>query len=475
MAISLDDRSYFGLFFPLEYGQIAPLGWMWLEKCMLDVFGPHEWALRLPAFVAGIASALLMFRLCFRLAPGAGGLLGFAIFAASYYPMRHGAELKPYAFDLLWALLLIFSALAFLAGTPRARAWIGLALAAWLGVWFSYPSLFVSAAVLTLLGWRALRARNFRSFTLLAWIGAVWAGSAAWMLIAYSAPHAAAASWLTEMAMWTPSFPPASQPWKLPGWLLEMHAGYMSAYPTGGRNFGSSATLLLILIGIWTWRPSQRGALLWLLLGALTFNLLAALWQKYPYGGSVRTSIFCAPAFCLLAGCGLAALMARWGLERRSIPVACLALAAMPIGGIAEDLAHPYKLDADLACERFVADFAEKILPGDRVIGFTNSRPDGSPDWFNLGGSGARLRWMLAHRLPVKVEWNAPPPATGRAWLLAYTDDNDTRMPFPAVEYDRLITAWDQRRSALQLAGNYPFRKAERVELLLSPAAADSR
>jgi hypothetical protein len=472
VAISLDERSYAGLFHPLEYGQIAPLGWMWLEKAMLDVFGPHEWSLRLPAFVAGIVSAVLMFRLCFRLAPGAGGLLGFAIFAASYYPVRHGAEVKPYAFDLLWALLLITAALAFLEARPRARAWIGLALSVWLGVWFSYPSLFVSAAALSLLGWRALRGRRWPELWLLLWVGGVGAASALWMLIAYAAPHAAAASWLTEMAMWTPAFPPAAQPWQWPGWLLQAHAGYMSAYPTGGRDFGSAATLLLIGIGIWWWRPAQRGALLWLLLGALTFNFLAALGEKYPYGGSVRTSIFCAPGFCLLAGCGLAALLARWRAERRGIPVACLALALMPIGGMVEDLAHPYKLDADIACEQFVAQLAAEMQPGDRIVGFTNATADEQPDWFGLGGSGARLRWQLSHRLPVSVEWLAPPPPlTSRAYLLVYADDNDTRMPFPTAEYERVRADWEKARGEPELVRSIPFRKAERVELLRFAAA----
>lgn len=476
VAISLDERSYAGLFDPLEYGQIAPLGWMFLEKAMLDLFGPHEWALRLPAFVAGILSALLMFRLCFRLAPGAGGLLGFAIFAASYYPVRHAAEVKPYAFDLLWALLLITAALALLAERPRARAWIGLTLSVSLGVWFSYPSLFVSAAALSLLGWRALRGRRWPELLLLCGIGGIGAASALWMLTAYAAPHAAAASWLKEMAMWTPAFPPADAPWRWPVWLLESHAGYMSAYPTGGRDFGSVATLLLILVGAWTWRPALRGAVLWLLLGALTFNFLAALGEKYPYGGSVRTSIFCAPAFCLLAGCGLAALLARWRAERRGIPLACVALSLMPIGGMAEDLTHPYKLDADLACERFVKELAAEMQPGDRIVGFTNSAAPGQPDWFGLGGSGARLRWQLNHRLPVAVEWLAPPPPPGtRAYLLAYADDNDTGMPFPAADYANVQSAWVAARGEPLLVRSFPFRKAERVELLLFSAAPPPR
>jgi len=465
VALNLDDRDCAGLFAPLEYGQIAPLGWLCMMDAVRDFFGAHAWALRLPAFAAGVASALLMFRLCFRLAPGAGGLLGFAIFAASYYPMRHGAELKPYAFDLLFALLLIGAALNLLEQKPRARAWAALAAAAWLGVGFSFPSLFVTSAALAVLGVRALRARDRAALGRIALIGAVWAGSAAWMLARFAAPHAEAASWLSQMAMWSPTFPPLERPWEWPWWLLQMHAGYMSAYPTGGRDFGSAATLLLILVGLWTWRPRLRGAVLGVLLGALAFNFLAAAAHRYPYGGSVRTAIHSAPAFCLLAGLGLAALLARWRAERRGVPLACIALAALPVGGIAEDLTHPYKIEADRNCERFIADAAARIRPGDAVVGFVNARADGAPDWHGLGGSAARLRWMARHGLPAPVEWNAPPHRAERLWLLAYADDNDTAMPFPAQDFDALLTAWTALFGLPQIALSSTFGDTEQAEL----------
>lgn len=468
VALNLDDRDCASLFMPLEYGQIAPWGWLCLMDLVREGLSPETWALRLPAFLAGIASALLTFRLCFRLAPGAGGLLGFAIFAASYYPMRHGAELKPYAFDLLWALLLTSAALALLEPRPRRCAWLGLAAAAWLGPWISFPSLFVTAAVLAVLGWRASRAGAWRTLAALAGIGAPWALTALWMLTQYAAPHAAAASWLTEMAMWTPAFPPLAQPWEWPWWLLQAHAGYMSAYPTGGRDFGSAATLLLILLGLWTWRPPLRAALLGLLLGGLAFNFAAALFEKYPYGGSVRTSIAFAPAFCLLAGLGLARVLTALRAPRAGPAVACLALAAMPVGGIAEDLTHPYKIEADRNCERFVAEMAARIGPEDAVIGFVNSQAgSAAPDWHGLGGSAARLRWMLRRALPQPVDWNGPPQRAPRVWLLVYADDNDTAMPFPARDFDAMLTAWSAALGDARLVQSVTFGRAESAELYL--------
>jgi hypothetical protein len=331
----------------------------------------------------------------------------------------------------------------------------------------------VTAAALAVLGLRALRARDAHALAALLAIGLPWAGESAWMLARYAAPHAAAASWLTEMAMWTPTFPPLAAPWEWPWWLLQAHAGTMSAYPNGGSGFGSAATLLLICLGLWTWRPRMRAALLGLLLGGLAFNFAAALLEKYPYGGSVRTSIAFAPAFCLLAGLGLAWLSARLRAPRAGPAAACLGLAVLPVGGIAEDLSHPFKIEADRNCERFVAAMAERVQPGDAVIGFVNARPGGrEPDWHGLGGSAARLRWMTRRALPEPVEWNGPPRRAARVWLLAYADDNDTAMPFPAQDLDALLAAWTGLLGPPALVLSSTFGNAESAELyLFSPAA----
>lgn len=478
VAVNLDARDLAGLFRPLEYGQIAPLGWLWMEDLLRSAFGPSTLALRAPAWIAGCASAVLMHRLCFRLAPGAGGLLGFAIFAASYYPTRHGAELKPYAFDLLFGLLILFAALRLAEGERARRDWTAFAAVLAAGVFLSYPSLFVGAAALSVLGLVLLRERaGARAWAPLLAIGAGWGALSLWMLVAFAAPHAAAASWLTEMAMWTPAFPPLARPWEWPWWLLQAHAGYMSAYPSGGREFGSSATLALILIGLFAWRPPRRALLLGLLLAPLAFNFAAALFEKYPYGGSVRVSIFLAPAFCLLAGCGFAALLARLRAARRGPALACLALAALPVGGIAGDVARPYKLESDRACERFTAELAGALLPGDALAGVTNAAARGAPDWFALGGSGARLRWMLARDLPAdrEIAWNSASAGGGRLWLFLYVDDNDTRNPAPLGLWSELVAAETARRGPPILRQERPFLEAERVELLLFDAPADRR
>ena len=484
VAVNFWDRGYLELVRPLEYGQIAPLGWLWLEKAMFDLFGPWERALRLPAFVAGIAATLLVFRLCRRALPPRAAALAFAVYAASYYPMRHGAELKPYASDLLVAVAMLSLAWDWLVDGLRCARWKKSALVALslLAPWLSLPSLFVVGGCGLVLGLHAWRRGGPRAAALYAgWMGAA-AASALAMVVFFAAPHAESASWLREMAMWETAFPPLERPWLLPWWLIERHAGYMSAYPTGGRDGGSAVSFALFALGVFLWWRSGRRAALALLLAPLLFNLVAAALGRYPYGGSVRVSIYLAPAFCLLAGTGLHALCGRAHGAARGI-VGLLLLFAL--AGLGRDLVQPHKQESDRRALELAEWLAGRVQPGDQVLGYlwpgdnpppgtlaAVPRDDAGPAFFAQGGSLARLRFQLRRALPMEVQWGMPAPRPGaRTWLLAYRDDNQTDTPFPASDWQTWRDAWEAARGPARDARTFGFGKDESVEALLLPAA----
>ena len=54
------------LFAPLALDQVAPRGFLFVEKLAVIAFGPHELALRLFPFLCGIASVVLFRRLAWR-------------------------------------------------------------------------------------------------------------------------------------------------------------------------------------------------------------------------------------------------------------------------------------------------------------------------------------------------------------------------------------------------------------------------
>ncbi|MDA1114592.1 MAG: hypothetical protein O3A95_09885 [Planctomycetota bacterium] len=461
--------SYAELFEPLPNGQVAPLLWLWLEKLFYDLGDGSIYWLRFPALLAGLLSTWLMLRFCLRALPQPSALFAFAVFAASYYPLRHAVEVKPYALDLLFAVVQLNLALDLVSASEkrlRAKA-IALVAVSVVGVWASYPSMFVSGGLALYFFLR----KETRGKVVL---GSLLLGvSAAAMVFTFALPHARAASWLMEMDMWTPTLPPLERIWTWPLWLVERHAGYMSAYPTGGRDYGSLVSLLLMVVGaIGLWRSRQRLFLV-LLLGPLLFNFVAAAGKFYPYGGSIRVSIFMAPAFCLLMGHGLALATQRFKLTTQGCigHIICLLLFSFATLGLMRDTQQPFKAEGDVRAKEFAAWIAEHAEEGDLVLGWCHQK-DGIPDFHGLGGSMARLRVQL-RQADIHVDWLndlgqqglVQNRTTGQTfWLLAYTDDNDTDMSFAEAEFQSTL-------ESLGLAGfkmehfNFPFYKAERVDL----------
>src|SRR5262249_21135777 len=86
---------------------------------------------------------------------------------------------------------------------------------------------------------------------------------------------------------WGHAFPPR-EPAALLWWLLETHTGNMMAYPAGGKNFASSLTLLLFLVGVGQFAWLRCWQLLGLCLAPFALTFVAAALHRYPYGDSAR-------------------------------------------------------------------------------------------------------------------------------------------------------------------------------------------
>lgn len=457
------DAGYGDLIAPLPNGQVGPLLWWWLEKACYDLGQGSIVVLRLPALVAGILSTWLMLRFCLKSLPQPSALFAFAIFCASYYPLRHAVEVKPYAIDLLWALIQLNLALDLIRkdGPSKRGKAMALVVFSLIGVWLSYPSLFTSAGLaLYFFCTRQTRRPAFGASLLLG-------GVAAWMVFSYALPHARAASWLMEMDMWKPAFPPFAQWWALPYWFLERHCGYMAAYPTGGRDFGSSVSFLLMFVGAVGMVRAHQGRFLLLLMSPLLFNFLAASLQQYPYGGSIRVSIFLAPASCLLMGHGLACAIGKFQQQTAARVgwVAVLLLFGFAVSGLVRDVQKPYKTEGDVAAADFAAWFSGMVQPGEAVAGFCN-QADGAPDFHGLGGSMARLRVQLRQH-GIEPDWTALnlDQAPEARWWLVYTDDNDRTMKsvMPLVRSVHYGNAIWQGASIEHF--EFVFDKAERVDV----------
>ncbi len=438
VCVNFVARDYAGMIRPLVYGQIAPLVFMWVELAFSQVLGLSEWALHLFPTLCSLTALLLMWRLARRTLPRAAAVLAVGIFAVSFYVVRHGAEVKPYASDLLVGLGLTMLAWSVWQRPGSVGRWIALILLGAAAPWCSYPSVFVGGAVGLFLTGLAVRVRG-RAGVLVGWalFGLCLGGSFLAMYLTYALPHAAAAARLTQIDMWALAFPPLNDPPKLLLWLGAIHTSEMFAYPHGGKPPGSIGTFLLFLIGCGAmWRTRRPLLVLLLLPFALTF--VAACVKAYPYGGSARTSLYLAPAICLLAGLGGLTVL-RWLLPPRHVRGALAIIAGLltvfAVAVMAGDMAQPYQSKSSQLSKAAVVAVAQQTRPGDKWISFNaDEASEFGPylgDWRGVGGQFVFDALRFA---PGPVDWAPDPntvtrPAGGTLWLVTYRADHRPGAP----------------------------------------------
>ena len=115
LAVNFIRRGYLDLLRPLDYSQVCPILFLWIELTVVKLAGFSEWSLRLFPLACAGASVVVFRHVAGRVVRGVPLLLAVGIFAVSFHPIRHAADVKPYASDLLVALVLLVPVFAWLA------------------------------------------------------------------------------------------------------------------------------------------------------------------------------------------------------------------------------------------------------------------------------------------------------------------------------------------------------------------------
>lgn len=141
MARNLYDRSFSGLFTPLDHRQYAPPLYLVLAKACGELFGYGERSLRLPALLGGFLAIGGLTAATRTLKLGWWRLLPLALLFVSPTVLRFVGEVKPYALDL--GLATVFLAWGLKHKQPGWR----IALGGMFAIWASLPIIFILAAV----------------------------------------------------------------------------------------------------------------------------------------------------------------------------------------------------------------------------------------------------------------------------------------------------------------------------------------
>jgi hypothetical protein len=123
VSLNIINRSYLDLLLPLGYHQQAPVGFLWVSRFLVNLFGPNEFALRGYSLICGIASLPVYFLVARRLYCAKVAWLALGLLAFLPSMVRYSNEAKQYMGDVLWAGLLILATQNALNGTG-IRRWI---------------------------------------------------------------------------------------------------------------------------------------------------------------------------------------------------------------------------------------------------------------------------------------------------------------------------------------------------------------
>jgi hypothetical protein len=375
LCVNFLDHDYLGLTRELHNCQIAPVLFLWGEEAVLRWLGSSELAMRLPLFLAGLASLALFWRLARLTLSPLGHTLAVGILAVSVWPVSMGVLVKPYALDLLTSLVLLTLAMQWLA-RPQKLLWLVLLTTAVpFALLASYPSVFIAGSVSLMLlpavcrrpGWSARTLYVAYNLILLATF------SANYLLIGLRHLDSTVGAATTRVGMetyWAEGFPPQGL-LPLVKWLVLIHTGQMSAYPVGSSDGGSVLTVLLSLVGVCHFWRGRRWPLVLACTAPLALGMIAAVLRRYPYGASGRLMQHVAPPIILSAAAGAAVLIrrARTDLARGRWTVAiCGLFVLIGIAGTIRDVIQPYRDERDCWLRRVVQDVWERVPPSEPIV-----------------------------------------------------------------------------------------------------------
>lgn len=299
VLLNIYDRSYSELLGRLEFEQAAPPLYLCSLRLIHDIWDGEELAMRLPAFLAGVAAIGVMIPTARRICGRWGLLWPIAAFLFSATAIFNSTLVKPYSFDLLATLLVLWPTVTILTSPESRRAKWLLLLVAVMVPWFSYPSVFTLGAAGLALMIHAVQLRS-RALAVAALLPPTLAGLSLGAIMSLAGRDQYSAGLQTY---WKPFFADLSSFSAATNWLLRTiwHSHHYAS------REAAAALLILGMVGGISLAQRRRFSMLVLLVGPWLFALAANVAEKYPLED--RLLLFGAPLLWLLAGVGVAATL----------------------------------------------------------------------------------------------------------------------------------------------------------------------
>ena len=143
LSVSIVDRNFAELLVPLEFDQVAPIGFLFIENMFANLFGNVDWSLRIFPFISFLISVALIFKFNKQLFKNVTiALLAATLFCLNSFVLYYSIEVKQYMSDTLICLLIMVTAVDYMQ-TKTRRSLINYSLVSILSVWFSNVAVII--------------------------------------------------------------------------------------------------------------------------------------------------------------------------------------------------------------------------------------------------------------------------------------------------------------------------------------------
>lgn len=351
---------------PLKLDQVAPRGFLLVEKAAVEAFGGNELALRLFPLLCGVAGVFLFRRLAERSLDGLAAPMALALFAIGAPFIKYGAEVKQYSLDATAAILLLALALDLRRPNVSTRRLLLVGAAGFVVIWFSQASVLVMGGIGVAFAVQWLLSRDRETGRALLVTMPLWAAASVVAIVAGLRSMTPATREFMD-DFWRGGFAPLPVGVRTLGWLWNQTLSLFSD-PSLLHYRWPVVFAVAMLIGFMAlWRSRRDVGLL--LLGPMLAAVAAAFAHQYPFRG--RLVFYLVPIALLAVAAG--AEFVRRTLSRVHPALGGTAMAALlvaPVVAIASP-PPPYEIEH----HRTVFAYLQKHRrPGDVIYVFPLSR-----------------------------------------------------------------------------------------------------
>jgi hypothetical protein len=306
VALNLINRSAIELITrPLDGDQAAPMGFLLVEKLLIALFGKSEYILRLPAFVAGCASLILLQKLLTKTVGKYGNLFAMAASAFGWYLIYYSSELKQYSSDVLVCIVLLLFFQKHLSKETTRKDFIGLGIAGALSIFFSHPALFVVMAIGMTLFIHYWKDRQRLIWTIIT--GGIWSSvflTIYLTLLQYQTSNEFLITFWRNLLSYMPM-----PPWEDISWYPKALSGLL--FVVGGLSSTLIFVGIIYIFGLWMFLSEKKWQWVCVLTLPIAINMGASGFQKFPFHGQLI--LYLLPLVFMVIGKGIDGIVDRIG------------------------------------------------------------------------------------------------------------------------------------------------------------------